>query len=236
MAAVLASGPCAVLSHRSAASLWRIRATTRSLIEVTASRQCSRPGIQTHRGSVPADEMTVLRGIPVTTVPRTLLDLAAMLPRRQVERAVNEAEVLQLFDALSLADLVARHPRRRGVASIGALLAARSHGSGMTRSELEERFLVLLDQAGLPSPDVNRSVHVSGRWIEGDCVWLPQRVIAELDGHAFHATAAAFERDRSRDRVLQAAGWRVVRITWRQLHDDSAALVADLRGLLAADG
>jgi len=101
MAAVLASGPCAVLSHRSAASLWRIRATTRSLIEVTASRQCSRPGIQTHRGSVPADEMTVLRGIPVTTVPRTLLDLAAMLPRRQVERAVNEAEVLQLFDALS---------------------------------------------------------------------------------------------------------------------------------------
>ena len=67
MAAVLASGPCAVLSHRSAASLWRIRATTRSLIEVTASRQCSRPGIQTHRGSVPADEMTVLRGIPVTT-------------------------------------------------------------------------------------------------------------------------------------------------------------------------
>jgi very-short-patch-repair endonuclease len=236
MAAVLASGPCAVLSHRSAASLWRIRATTRSLIEVTASRQCSRPGIQTHRGSVPADEMTVLRGIPVTTVPRTLLDLAAMLPRRQVERAVNEAEVLQLFDALSLADLVARHPRRRGVASIGALLSARSHGSGMTRSELEERFLVLLDQAGLPSPDVNRSVHVSGRWIEGDCVWLQQRVIAELDGHAFHATAAAFERDRSRDRVLQAAGWRVVRITWRQLHDDSAALVADLRGLLAADG
>ena len=77
---------------------------------------------------------------------------------------------------------------------------------------------------------------MSGRWIEGDCVWLPQRVIAELDGHAFHATAAAFERDRSRDRVLQAAGWRVVRITWRQLHDDSAALVADLRGLLAADG
>jgi very-short-patch-repair endonuclease len=101
--------------------------------------------------------------------------------------------------------------------------------------ELEERFLVLLDQAGLPRPDVNRSVHVSGRWIEGDCVWLPQRMIAELDGHAFHTTAAAFERDRSRDRVLQAAGWRVVRITWRQLHDDSAAVVADLRGLLGAD-
>jgi very-short-patch-repair endonuclease/predicted transcriptional regulator of viral defense system len=235
MAAVLASGQCAVLSHRSAASLWRIRATTRSLIEVTASRQRSRPGIETHRGSLPGDEMTVLRGIPVTTVPRTLLDLAAVLTRRDVERAVEEAEVLQLADALSVADLVERHPGRRGVATIRAILATQRVGSTITRSELEERFLVLLDQAGLPRPDVNRSIHVSGRWIEGDCVWLPQRMIAELDGHAFHTTAAAFERDRCRDRALQAAGWRVVRITWRQLHDDSAAVVADLRGLLGAD-
>lgn len=217
MAAVLASGPYAVLSHRSAASLWRIRATTRSLIEVIASRQRSRPGIQTHRGSLPADEMTVVLDIPVTTVPRTLLDLAAVLPRRQVERAVNEAEVLQLFDALSLADLVARHPRRRGVATIRALLAARSHGSGITRSELEERFLVLLDQAGLPSPDVNLSVHVSGRWVEGDCV------AATAGDRRAGRTRVSRNRCRVRARPLPRSGSPGRRLAGRQDHLAAAA-------------
>jgi len=236
-AAVLAGGRGAVLSQRSAAALWGIRATTSARIDVTVPRwRRPRTGVRFHESEVARDELTTLRGIPVTTVPRTLLDLAAVVEPRVLERAVEQAEVLRLSDALSLVDLVDRYPGRRGLAAIKAILAAQCVGSAITRSELEDRFLALLDQAGLPRPDVNRSVRVRGRWIEGDCVWLPQRMIAELDGHAFHATAAAFERDRSRDRVLQAAGWRVVRITWRQLHDDTAAVVADLCGLLGADG
>jgi len=73
---------------------------------------------------------------------------------------------------------------------------------------------------------------VGGRWVEADCVWRAQRLIVELDGHAFHATTAAYERDRARDRSLHVGGWRVVRITWRQLHDDADALATDLRSLL----
>jgi restriction endonuclease-like protein len=236
MAAVLAAGRGAALSHRSAASLWRVRPTTRPLIEVTVDRQLSRRGIEAHRGELARDEVTTVLGIPVTTLPRTLLDLAAVLARRDVERAVEEAEVLRLSDALSLVDLVARHSGRRGVATIRAILAAKRVGSSATRSELEERFLAFVERVGLPPPEVNASVQVRGRSIECDCVWRTWRLIVELDGHAFHATAAAFERDRARDRALHAGGWRVVRITWRQLHHDAAALAADLFGLLEADG
>jgi hypothetical protein len=172
----------------------------------------SRPGIEFHEAAVARDELTTLSCIPVTTVPRTLLDLAAVVSRRDVERAINQAEVLRLSDALSLADLVARYPGRRGIAAVRAILATGGIGSTITRSELEDRFLAFLDRAGLPRPQVNGSVSAGGRWIEGDCVWRARRLIVELDGHAFHTTAAAFERDRSRDRALQAGGWRVVRV------------------------
>jgi hypothetical protein len=185
-----------------------------------------------HRAYLPGDEMTTLDRIPVTTVPRTLLDLATVLRRRELERAINEAEVRQLADSLSLTDLIARYPRRRGVAALKAILAIGRLGAAVTRSELEERFVEFLDGAGLPRPEMNVGLNAAGRWMECDCVWRTQRLVVELDGHAFHATAAAYERDRARDRALIAAGWRVVRVTWRQLHDDPDALAMDLRGLL----
>jgi very-short-patch-repair endonuclease len=233
MAAVLAAGPGAALSHRSAAALWGLRRSTRSRIEVTvATQRRPRPGIQMHRGRLAPDEVTVVDGIPVTTVLRTLLDLAAVIPPRQVERAVHEAEVRRLSDLLSLDDLVVRHPRRRRIATIRAVLAAGRIGAIVTRSELEDRFLAFVDAAGLPRPEVNTSLRVGGRWIEADCVWRAERLIVELDGHATHGTAAAYERDRARDRTLNAAGWRVVRVTWRQTHDEPNALAADLRTLL----
>jgi very-short-patch-repair endonuclease len=173
-----------------------------------------------------------VEGIPVTSPPRTLLDLAAVLDPRQVGRAVHEAEVLRLTDPLTLDDLVARYPRRRGIATIKAVLAAGRFGATVTRSELEERFLAFLEANHLPSPEVNVGVKSAERWVEADCVWRAQRLIVELDGRVVHATTQAFERDRARDRGLQVAGWRVVRVTWRHLHDDPAALAADLRGLL----
>jgi hypothetical protein len=137
----------------------------------------------------------------------------------------------------SLADLVARYPRRPGVATSRAILAAGGIGSTITRSELEDRFLALLADHGLPRPQVNALVELSpGRWIEVDCMWSNARLLIELDGYATHALRASFERDRGRDRALTAAGWRVVRITWRQLHLDARAVVGDLESLLAGRG
>jgi hypothetical protein len=231
MAGVLAMGRDAVLSHRAAAAHHGLRPFAG--IDVTLERRRHRrPGIRVHQLPLPADEVTAVRGVPVTTVPRTLFDLAAVLPRAQVERAINEADVQRLAGSLSLPDLVCRYPRRSGVAMIKAILR---DGAKVTRSELEVRFLSFLERAGLPIPEVNAPLFLANRWIECDCVWPDRRVIAELDGWAAHGTPAAFERDRARDRMLHAQGWRLVRITWRQLHREPEAVAYDLRTLLTAD-
>jgi very-short-patch-repair endonuclease len=151
-----------------------------------------------------------------------------VLRPHRLERAVNEAEVLRLTDPLSVPDLLARYPRRRGSRALRRALAA---AGAPTRSELEARFLALLDRHGLPRPRVNARLQAGGEWMEVDCVWEDARVIVELDGYAAHGTRAAFERDRERDRALLAAGWRVLRITWRQLHDRPGRLAAELRAL-----
>ena len=141
---------------------------------------------------------------------------------------MNEAETQRLLDDLSLHDLLARYPRRPGTPAIRALLAARAEGATVTRSELEVKFLEFVDDLGLPSPQTNQ-------WIEGfeiDCLWREQRLAVELDGRAFHDTLQAFESDRERDRLLQAAGWRPIRVTWRQLERSRAGLERDLRRML----
>jgi very-short-patch-repair endonuclease len=103
---------------------------------------------------------------------------------------------------------------------------------GITRSELERRFLGLLTNARLPRPELNAPLHVGGRWIEVDCLWRAQRVAAELDGRSVHGTASSFETDRLRDRQLLVEGWTPVRITWRQLDREAPEVEADLRTLL----
>ena len=233
MAAVLAGGPRAVLSHRSGAALWGIR-HWRGAVDVTLpSSRRQRPGITWHVANLPADEITSLAAIPVTTVPRTLLDLATVLDRRGLERAINEAEVQRHTDPLSLPALLARYPRRRGTAAIRAILAEDRIGASVTRSELEERFLRFVTRRRLPRPELNASIAVRGGFVEADCVWRSSRVIVELDGRAVHGTARAFERDRARDRALSAAGWRVVRITWRQISEEAQDLAEDLGALLS---
>ena len=228
-------GPDAAASHRSAAELWGIRPDASPQVEVTVPRwRPHRPGIRVHHSVLRPDEVTTREGVPVTTVPRTLLDLSAVVSRRQLERALIEAEVLRLWDELSLADLLGCHRRARGTAAMRAVMAARSAGATVTRSELEERFLALIDATGLPKPAVNQWLKIGDRWIEADCVWRDQRLVAELDGHAAHATRTAFEGDRARDRALQVAGWRVVRITWRQLTEDPAVVLEDLQALAAS--
>ena len=231
MAAVLAHGPSAVLSHCSAASLWGVLRSSRT-IEVTAARKRSLPGVVLHRSRLRDDEITLRDSIPVTSVPRTLLDLAGVLRRGGLERAIERAEARRLTDPLSLPDLLARHRGCRGAATLRAVLADVRTEPTLTRSDLEDLFLAFLDAHGLPRPQVNVGIEVRGRWMECDCVWRPHRLIVELDGRETHDTAAAFERDRARDRALHAAGWRVVRVTWRQLHADADRIAADLRDLL----
>lgn len=157
-----------------------------------------------------------------------MLDLAAVLPPRRLERALHEAAVLRLTDPLSVEDLIARHPGRRGVATLRVLLADAALGATVTRQELEHEFAAFLEDVHLPRPATN--VLIAG--YEVDAVWREHRLIVELDGRAVHATRRAFEADRARDRALTVAGWRVIRVTWRQLHRDPAALAADLHRLL----
>jgi len=234
MAATLAGGPGTALSHRSAGQAWGIVPRYGIEIEVTRPRAFRRrAGIRAHRSPLLGDEVRTLDRIPLTSPPRTLFDLAATLKPRQLERAFNELEVRRLTDALSLPDLLERHPRRRGTSALRALLASGEPG-GITRRELEEGFVELLDAHGLPRPRLNAPLSLRGRFFEIDCLWRAQRLIVELDGRAVHGTRHAFEADRERDRILQAEGWRVTRVTWRQMRDDAAGIAADLRRLLAA--
>jgi very-short-patch-repair endonuclease len=181
-----------------------------------------------HRSRLEPDEVTTIRAIPVTGLSRTLLDLAAVLPLDRVEQAVNQAEVQGLRDSLSLKDLLARHPGRAGVPKIREILERLEVGATLTHSELENRFLSFVRATGLPPPRVNANLH----GFECDCIWPDHRLVVELDGHAVHGTTTAFERDRARDRALNADGWRTVRVTWRQLQLDAEALAADLSRIL----
>ncbi|MEA2390075.1 MAG: hypothetical protein QOK31_184 [Solirubrobacteraceae bacterium] len=232
MAAVLAAGPGAVLSHRSAAALWSLRRYDGTPEATVWPRRRSRAGLRLHAAALPADEVTEHDGIPVTTPARTLLDLASILDPSAFERALHEAEVQRLHGPLSLVDLLTRHAGARGTGALRKALNRALIGIDITRSELEHRFLAFLDDQKLPRPRSNAILPLTDRTIEADCVWTPARLIVELDGHATHSTRRGFERDRARDRALQAVGWRVVRITWRQLHDDPSAVARDLRALL----
>ena len=224
MAGVLAAGDHAVLSHRSAAALWGLVPTPAGPVDVTTPRKRhARPGLRLHAGTVADDERTVHGPIPVTTVPRTLLDLAAVLPRRRLERAVNEAEVLRLADPLPLADLLDRHRGRRGARALRDAAAA-STAPALTRSELERRFASFIAKFDLPPPSTNATL----LGLEVDALWPEQRLVVELDSRTFHDTPRAFEDDRARDRALVAAGYRVVRVTWGQLRDEPAAVARDL--------
>ena len=229
MAGVLAGRADAVLSHRSAAAHLGLRPTQAAVAVTIPRRLRHRPGLRFHYSRLPRDEVMLHDGIPVTTASRTLFDLAAVITLGQLVRAVNQAEIRRLWDPLSLHDLLRRHPRRPGAAALRAALALEGR---ITRSELEDRFLDFLLSTGLPRPAVNFPLWFGDRWIEADCVWSERLLIVELDGYASHGTRAAYEGDRARDRGLAAAGWRVIRVTWRQLRDEPEALARDLRALL----
>jgi len=169
--------------------------------------------------------------VPVTTVPRTIFDIAAHGGRRDAERAFHEAEVQGLTDRLSLPDLLDRYRGHAGAPFLRELLGIGRSG-GATANDFEAIFAVLIERHRLPRPRFNPDLVVGGRHFKPDCAWVSQKVVVELDGHAVHATRKAFESDRERDRIFAAEGWRVIRVTWRQLASGPELIAQDLRRVL----
>jgi very-short-patch-repair endonuclease len=229
LAAVLAAGPGAVLSHSSAAALWGIRDAARARPEVTVARRRRLTSVTTHRIALAEDEITINDGIPVTTPARTLVDLAEQLTPQRLERAVHEAEYRRLTSPLSVDALLTRHPKRRGTAALRTILNRNDLGRTRTKTELEIAFLAFLDAHHIERPKVNEPI---GPYTV-DALWPEQRLIAELDSRQAHHTTKAFEDDRARDRDLLTNGYRVLRITWRHLHEDERTIATQLRALLA---
>jgi predicted transcriptional regulator of viral defense system len=228
-AAVLACGEEAFLSHRCAAALWGLAPYSGSRIDVTApgTHRGRRGELVVHGSLLPKCERTSVDGIAVTSVPRTLLDLAAAVDQGALDRAVESAERLELFDLRALRSLLRRHRGRRGAARLRVALDV-FEPDVETRSELERRFVGLCRGAGLPRPAINR--RIAG--LEIDAVWKEQALAVELDGYAYHRSRRSFEDDRRRDAVLLLAGYRVVRFTARRLNTDPGSVVATLRQLL----
>ncbi len=234
MAAVLASGSGAALSHASAGTLWRIRSYRGGPTHVTTSRKLL-PLRDVIRHCVPIapDEMTVHAGIPVTTPGRTLFDIAHALRPHELEQAMREAEYHRLMSGPSLPVLLERYPGKTGATAVRRLLE-RGWSEAPTRRELESRFTGFIDEYNLPRPERNALIDLKSRRVEVDFLWRSARLAVELDGSAAHGTRRAFEDDRERDRLLQLAGFRVVRVTWHQLEARPVQLARDLRSMQAA--
>jgi very-short-patch-repair endonuclease len=221
MAAILACGTNAVLSHHTAAALWEIRPHTGDVHVTVAGRQPrNKPGLHIHRSH--SLNAAVKDGLPLTTPARTLIDLAPHLRQHELDRATEQTQLLGLA---SRDEIAAQLEKQRGVR---ALHAALHDEPTLTRSEAERRLLDLVREARLPRPETNAMV---GGY-EVDMLWRKHRLVVEVGGFAFHSGRAAFERDRRRDAALQAAGYRVVRFTWRQITRESHAVVAMLATLL----
>lgn len=234
LAAVLSAGDGAVLSHRSAADLWRLRASTDGRIDVIATtHQRGDREVLVHRTTLGAGDITTCQGVPITTPLRTIVDLASCVPAHQLEPAIRQAVYRRLTTTTLLAEAVDQYGGRRGVRSLRRALASLGEAPGRTRSDLEDRFIRFLRKHSLPMPELNAAMRVDGRDIEVDCLWRAQRVIVELDGRAGHDSTIAFESDRARDAALTAGGWRVVRVTWARIKNDPARLAHQLRALLA---
>lgn len=234
MAAVLACGPGAALSHRCAARLQSLsgRLPGRPAVSVPATRCPQPPGVAVHR--IQRVEPVLVEGIPCTPVARTILDLAGISRRRELEKVIEEAVVLGVFDLRALETVVASVARPRGVRLLRSVLAEIRPGTTLTRSDLEEAMLALCDRAGLPRPVCNGNVLLAdGTAPEVDFQWRAARVVVETDSNRYHATHPKRRGDRAKDRALQLAGWLVLRVPEEDLAERPDAILADLRAALA---
>jgi very-short-patch-repair endonuclease len=236
MAAVLACGEGAVLSHRSAAELCGLHRFDRPTIDVTTARRTGRgrKGIDAHAArELRKVEVAAISAIPCTTVSRTLLDLAEVVNRRILERAIDQAEILRVFDLRALEEVLSRADGRRGGAVLRSILEEYAEPA-ITESELEERVLALLARFGIYRPLVNQWITLQGGAVRVDFLWRREKFVLEADGRHVHGSRRSFEQDRGRDQRLMLAGYRVMRCTWRQITNDPDVVAERVSKLLAA--
>lgn len=228
MAAVLACGPGAVLSHWSAAARWELLRPKGGPF-VVASRRCAVKGIQVQavKGLHPRDR-TKRDRIPISTVPRTLLDLAAVADEGLLRRAVNQADRRGRLSRRAIADLLGRNPGRKGTKALTAVIAAVDPQTRRSRSDLEIAFLELCRRFGIPPPVVNEKV----AGYEVDMQWPGTRLIVELDSYEYHRTPTEFDADRRRDARLKVLGFEVLRVPDRWLSSDPAGVAETVKALL----
>jgi very-short-patch-repair endonuclease len=225
-AALLACGEHALISHRSAAHLWGMIEERPEDVEVTlVGRRCRRKsGVRIHSvARIDPRDVGQRGGVSLTSPARTLVDVASQAGEEETARAVAQARVKGLLRDADLQGALERSRGRPGAQTIRALLR-REREPALTRSEAELRLRQLIGAARLPLPGSN--ARVSG--YEVDLLWAAQRLVVEVDGFRFHGHRAAFERDRRRDATLVAAGYRVIRVTWRQITEEPLAMVASL--------
>jgi very-short-patch-repair endonuclease len=233
-AGLLALGPDAFLSHHTAADAFDIQRSDSPLVHVTVrgrAGRARRAGIRVHRPrALPDGEVTVLRGMPITTPARTLLDLAgARLRADLLAKALDQAHRLKLIDFAELRELLARYHRRPGTHSLNAQLS-RYRGFVDTRSELERLVNKLCDDHGLPSPLVNCVIEGKVR----DFYWPQYRLVVEADSYSFHSSPSALNDDRERDVELTLAGYATLRFTWEQVAERPNYVVSALLQALGA--
>jgi very-short-patch-repair endonuclease len=229
MAAVLASGPDAVLSHAAAAALHNLRNAPQGLIDVTSPQRRKVEGVRTHwaRTLDPAD-VTIVDAIAVTTVARTLLDEAETLSAQRLRSRLEATLRQNLFDLHAIEPTLDRNPGRHGAPKLKAALAALEDIAPWTQSEKEQHLLELVREHGLPEPRAN--VIVNGETV--DFHWPQAKLIVEVDGFEWHKTRTAFENDRRRDAKLQALGYRVLRFTARRITEDPAGAAREIEAVL----
>jgi very-short-patch-repair endonuclease len=227
MAAVLAYGPDAVLSHRSAAAHWDIGPGFWKIEVTTPRSRRSRKGTRAHSSPLHPEDITIREGIPVTSVARTILDLAATIRSKdRLTRLIEEADRKERFDLNALDRAIARRPHAPGIRRLNAVLAA-YRGYADTRSKLERDFRALIHEAGLPEPQYN--VLVQGLTV--DVYWPEWKLVVELDGEPYHRPPSAFETDRVRDATLQKIDIRVLRVTGKRMDSEPGAVLADILAL-----
>lgn len=230
--ALLACGPTAMLSHHSAATLWGLRPGHARPVHVTVPTVhfgAMPRGVIVHRSRIllPRDVRTQL-DLPITSPARTMLDIAAGLPDRDVEYILEEALAKRLLSDEAAAEVVRRAGRHPGAAALRRVLATRT--GTLTESAAQRRLLELIREAGLPFPKTERPL----LGYRVDLLWPELRLVVEVDGYQTHGTRGAFERDRRRDARLQTAGFLVLRFTARQIEHQPLAVIAQLAHAILA--
>lgn len=236
MAALLACGSDAFISHLSAATLWDLAAPRLGDVDVSGATRAGREllGVRAHNARrIGVSDLVVIDGLRCTALSRTLIDVAAVTPDpERLARICERAEAKGVFDLRDVNEAIRRHPGRRGVARLRLVVQGMTTEPVLTRNGFEDLILSVCERANLPRPRVNHWLNVTGGPYEVDLLWPDEKVVAEADGRATHGTGAAFERDRIRDQNLARAGYQVLRFPHRQVVDAPDQVADAIRSVL----